>query len=171
MFWSYDSIDFKFIRPIVNVWWDTEFWSHAAIGLATCCSDRTTGRANDLTITELLVGSCISRHRSCNQSAQVVRRYMFSHSEVLRDVARPIVRGYNQLYDKAHHIWQSSVHDRWYNHEWVMVRPICDWCYDLFTSQNRRWEVLNMSKNLAETDFASTIVHDLSDKSCAVSAI
>ncbi len=28
-------------------------------------------------------------------------------------------------------------------------------------SQNRSWEVLNMFKNLAETDFASTIVHYL----------
>ncbi len=55
--------------------------------------NRTTGRANDRAIAELIVGSCISRRRSCNQSAQVVRRCMFSHSEVLRDVARPIVRG------------------------------------------------------------------------------
>ncbi len=53
----------------------------------------TRGRANDRTITELLVGSCTSRRRSCNQSAPVVRRCMFSHSEVLRDVARLIVRG------------------------------------------------------------------------------
>ncbi len=53
----------------------------------------TRSRASDRTITELLVGSCKSRRRSCNQSAQVVRRCMFSHSEVLRDVARPIVRG------------------------------------------------------------------------------
>ncbi len=52
-----------------------------------------------------------------------------------------------------------------------MVRPICDWWYDLYASRNRRWEVLNMFKNLAETDFASAIVHHLSDKSGAVSAI
>ncbi len=64
--------------------------------------NRTTGRANDRTIAEILVGSCISRRRSCNQSAQVVHRCMFSHSEVLRDVARPIVRGYNQLHDQKH---------------------------------------------------------------------
>ncbi len=93
--------------------------------------------------------SCKSRRRSCNHSAQVLRRSMFSHSEVLRDVARTIVRGYDQLYDQKHDIWQSFVHDWWYNHESLMVRPICDWWYDLFASQNRRWEVLNMFKNLA----------------------
>ncbi len=88
------SVDLKYIQPILNVWWDTEFWSHAAIGLERPVAvNRTTGRANDRTIAELLVGSCISGRRSCNQSAQVVRRCMFSHSEVLRDVARPIVRG------------------------------------------------------------------------------
>ncbi len=32
-----------------------------------------TGRANGRTIAEFLVGSCISRRRSCKQSAQVVR--------------------------------------------------------------------------------------------------
>ncbi len=52
--------------------------------------NRMTGRANDRTIIELLVGSCT---RSCNQSAQVVRRRMFIYSKVLREGARPIVRG------------------------------------------------------------------------------
>ncbi len=70
--------------------------------IAIACSDwflrpvavnGTTGRANDRAIAELLAGSCISRRRSCNQSAQVVRKCMFSHAEVLRDEARPIVRG------------------------------------------------------------------------------
>ncbi len=55
--------------------------------------NRTTGGANGRTIAELIVGSCISRRRSCNQSAQVVRKCMFSHGEVLRHVARPIVTG------------------------------------------------------------------------------
>ncbi len=64
--------------------------------------NRTTGRANDRTIATLLVGSCISRRRSCNQSAQVVRRCMFSHREVLRDVARPLARGKDQLYEQKH---------------------------------------------------------------------
>ncbi len=121
--------------------------------------NRTTGRANDRTIAELLVGSCISRRRSCNHSAQVVR----SCSEVLRDVARPIVRGWDQLYDQKHDIWQSIVHDWWYNHESLMVQPICE-----SESQVRSFE---HDQNLAETDFACTIAHDLSDKSCAVSAI
>ncbi len=65
--------------------------------------NRTTGRADDRTITELLVGSCTSLRRSCNQSAQVMRRRMLSHSEVLRVVARPIVRG-KDLYDQMNHI-------------------------------------------------------------------
>ncbi len=54
--------------------------------------NRTTGRANDRTIAELLVGLCISRRRSCNQSAQVVRKCMISRCDILRDVARPIIR-------------------------------------------------------------------------------
>ncbi len=28
--------------------------------------------------------------------------------------------------DQKHDIWQSIVHDWWYNHEWLMIRPICE---------------------------------------------
>ncbi len=53
-----------------------------------------------------------------------------------------------------------------------------DWWYDLFATDGTTYLLVriagetfwNMFKNFAETDFASTIVHDLSDKSCAVSA-
>ncbi len=55
--------------------------------------NRTAGHVNDRAITELLVGLCISRGADRPKSYVVVRRCMFSHSEVLRDLARPIVRG------------------------------------------------------------------------------
>ena len=99
------SVDLKYIQPIVNVL--------VRYRISISCSDcflrpvavnGTRSRANDRTITELLVGSCTSRRRSCNKSAQVVRRCMFSHSEVLQDGARPIVRGKDQLYDQKHDI-------------------------------------------------------------------
>ncbi len=94
IFWSCDSCRFEvhttdrecLVRYRILIACSDRFWRPVAV-------NRTAGRANDRTIAELLVGSCISRHRSCNQSAQIVRRCMFSHGEVLRDMARPIVRG------------------------------------------------------------------------------
>ncbi len=113
---SYDFLVVRFLSiwsTYNRSWMFGEFWSHAGIGLAICCSeshDMSCEWSYDSRTSRRAV--YISRRRSCNQSAQVVRRCMFSHSEVLRQVARPIVRGYNHLYDKTHHVWQSSVHDR-----------------------------------------------------------
>ncbi len=129
--------------------------------------NRTTDRANDRTITELLEGRAqIGADRATSRP----KSYVGICSVTVRfyeRMARPIVREYryDQWYDQTHYILQSIYHDWWYNHERLMVRSICD------QSQNRRWEVLNMFKNLAETDFASTIVQDLCDHSCAVYAI
>ncbi len=105
IFWSCDFCRFEvhttdhecLVRYRISIACSDWFLQHVAV-------NGTTGRANDRAIAQLLVGSCTSRRRSCNQSAQVVRKCMFSHGEVLQYVARPIVRGYDQVYDQKHDI-------------------------------------------------------------------
>ena len=88
-------------------------------------------------------------------------------------VLLPIVRSY----DRWHHQssggttscttnratdWPTIMHDWWCDHSRLVVRP-CKTSLRPLTIWNRRSEVLNMTIDLAATDFALAITHDLCD--------
>ena len=57
----------------------------------------------------------------------------------------------------------ATMHDWWYDHQ----RPICDH----LRVWNRILHVLNMTIDLAATDFPLAITRDLCDQSCVLSTI
>ena len=98
-----------------------------------------------------------------------------SNRGILRPIERALVVPEDRWYDQS---WGATI-DRTINRS--MVRPIVrsivatyDRSYDQLWHQtiwNRRLEVLNMTIDLATTDFDLAIVHDLCDQSYVLSTI
>ena len=94
---------------------------------------------------------------------------------ILRSIVRAIVASCDRRYDQS---WGATI-DRTINHSIVqpLVRSIVatyDRSYDQSWHQtiwNRRLEVLNLTIDLATTDFALVIIHDLCDQSYILSTI
>ena len=81
-------------------------------------------------------------YRWYDQSCGATIDRMINHS-IVRPIVRSIVATYDQSYDQS-----------WYQAIW-----------------NRRLDVLNMTNDLATTDFALAITHDLCDQSYVLSTI
>ena len=75
----------------------------------------------------------------------------------------------DRAYDQSCDCRSTIIHNWWFHHAQLVVRsrelylrPLTIW--------NRRFEVLNMTIDIAATDFALAITHDLCDQSYVLSA-
>ena len=100
--------------------------------------------------------------KSCDKSGQVASS-LTTERDILRRVAPPIVRWHDQWHDQSCH-WVIR------DHRQVVVRPGKTYMQPL-TIWSRRLELLNMTTDLAATDFALAITHDICDQSCVRSTI
>ena len=97
---------------------------------------------------------------SCNQSGHVVSSRT-TERDFVRRVAPPIARWHDQCTTNRATAWPTIIHNCGgaTTHDcWDDLRPITIW--------NRRWEVLNITIDLALTGFTLAIIRDLCDQPC-----